>query len=136
MSVLQKRKSPASTGLGNRKQLGGIDYNAGRHLELLYGRRDSPGRLPANWRDRLPAPDVYYRRHVDGLGTPNAAGWASARCPFHDEANPSFSAQLIDVRGGWRCFANCGAGDLVGFHMRRTGLSFTDAVRELLGWRA
>ena len=35
-------------------------------------------------------------------------------------------------RGGWRCFAGCGGGDLVGFHMRLRGLGFRAAVRELL----
>jgi hypothetical protein len=59
MNASRKRKSPASTGLGNRKQLGGVDHNTGRHLELLYGRRDRPGRLPENWRDRLPDPGSY-----------------------------------------------------------------------------
>ena len=38
-------------------------------------------------------------------------------------------------RGGWRCFAGCGGGDLVGFHMLLRGLDFKTAVRDLVGVR-
>lgn len=33
----------------------------------------------------------------------------SARCPFHDDHNPSFSANIQS--GLWRCFAGCGQGN-------------------------
>lgn len=136
MSAPQKRKGRASRRPGCRKQLSGVNHSTGRHLELLYGRRDRPGRLPANWRDRLPSPAEYYPQHVDGLSRPSALGWASARCPFHDDHNASLGIQMNDARGGWRCHAQCGGGDMVGFHMRRTGLPFADAVLDLLGRRA
>ena len=58
------------------------------------------------------------------------------RCPFHDDRNASLSVNLRDERGGWRCFAGCGGGDLVGFHMRQTGKAFCDAVADLLGVRS
>lgn len=90
-------------------------------------------RLPANWRDNLPNPETYYRAHVEKLGNPNNTGWAQGRCPFHDDKQSSLSVCLIGTRGGWRCFAGCGKGDLVAFHMQRTGKPFADAMRELLG---
>lgn len=95
--------------------------------------RRSGARLPANWRDRLPDPGDYYRAHVERLTGPNATGWAQGRCPFHDDKNASLSVHVTGERGHWRCFASCGGGDLVSFHMRLTGLEFVAAVRDLLG---
>jgi hypothetical protein len=100
-------------------------------LGQLYGSK--PSRIPDNWRDRLPAPATYYGQHVAKLGKPNATGWAQGVCPFHDDHNKSLSVCLVGERGGWRCFAACGGGDLVGFHQRRTGLDFRAAVRDLIG---
>ncbi|MCI4567564.1 CHC2 zinc finger domain-containing protein [Lysobacter sp. CFH 32150] len=101
-------------------------------LRALYGK----DRIPANWRDRLPDPASYYSQHAAKLTRPNGMGWAQGVCPFHDDHNASLSAQLIDPRGGWRCFAGCGSGDLVGFHMRLTGKTFKDAVVDLMESRA
>jgi DNA primase len=92
-------------------------------------------RLPDNWRDRLPDPDAYYRANVAKLGKPNRNGWAQGRCPFHEDKADSFSVKLAE-RGNWKCFAGCGSGDVVSFHMRRTGLPFADAARDLLRVRA
>jgi len=92
----------------------------------------SERKLPANWRDRLPAPAHYYGAQVAKLGRPNITGWAQGVCPFHDDSNASLSVHIADARGGWRCFAGCGGGDLVGFHIRLTGRPFKDAVADLL----
>lgn len=100
----------------------------------LYG-KSAPRRLPDQWRDRLPDAASYYGKHVAKLGKPNASGWAQGRCPFHEDKADSFSVKLGE-RGNWKCFAGCGNGDVVSFHMRRTGLAFMDAVRDLLGVRA
>lgn len=89
-------------------------------------------RVPMNWRDRLPDPAVYYAASVAKLSRANGTGWAQGVCPFHDDGSASLSVQVVEGRGGWRCFAGCGAGDLVGFHMRRTGMPFKEAVRELV----
>ena len=89
-------------------------------------------RIPQNWRNKLPDPAIYYPAHVAKLSRPNGTGWAQGVCPFHDDHNASLSVQLIELRGGWRCFAGCGGGDLVGFHMRRSGKPFKEAVRELV----
>lgn len=94
------------------------------------GWRDNP-RVPADWRDRLPDPAAYYARHLPKLGRPNAEGWAQARCPFHEDGTASLSVNVTNPRG-WKCFAGCGSGDLVSFHMRLHGLSFVQAREALL----
>jgi hypothetical protein len=103
-------------------------------VSALYG-TSKPARIPANWRERLPDPAIYYGAHVAKLGKPNASGYAQGICPFHDDHNKSLSVCITGGHGGWRCFASCGGGDLVGFHQRRTGLDFKAAVRDLIGGR-
>ena len=98
--------------------------------------RKGSGVLPANWRARLPDPARYYAGNVAKLSRANGSGWAQGACPFHEDRNASLSVHVDDARGGWRCFAGCGGGDLVGFHMRRTGKAFREAVADLLRWTA
>ncbi len=119
MNRSQKRQRPAATGRVCRNS-------------LEYG-KPSTSRLQSNWRDRLPDPATYYAAHVAKLSRPNATGWAQGTCPLHDDHNASLSVQVGSERGGWRCFAGCGGGDLVGFHMLLSGLDFPAAVRELIG---
>lgn len=92
--------------------------------------------LPRDWRGRLPDSANYYRHHVAKLTRPNTTGWAQGVCPFHEDRNASLSVHVSDPRGGWRCFAGCGGGDLVGFHIRLTGKPFKDAVADLVRWQA
>lgn len=75
----------------------------------------------------------YYAQRVEKLGHANIDGWASACCPFHHDRTPSLGLNLD--HGGWRCHAGCGYGDMVAFHQRLTGLSFSSAVRDLIGLR-
>jgi hypothetical protein len=113
-------------------------------LRALYGKDEVTGsrsgsqslRAPAKWRDRLPDPAGYYGARVVKLGKPNGDGWAQGRCPFHDDHDASLSVNLVGVRGCWKCFAGCGAGDMVAFQMRLSGSGFVEAVRELVGVRA
>lgn len=104
--------------------------SAGRSCGTRVGQQ--AGVLPRDWRDRLPDRETYYRQHIDGLSRPNGAGFARGLCPFHDDHNPSLCVSVAG-RGLWKCFA-CGEhGDLVRFHERITGLTFTAAVHDLLG---
>ena len=127
MSGLPVRRNPAG-GPGFKSSKG---TTASTAAWALY----RAPRLPRDWRERLPNPEPYYRAHVERLGKPNAQGWAQGRCPFHDDKQASLSVCLPGTRGGWRCFAGCGAGDMVAFHERVTGKPFAEAVRELLGLR-
>ncbi|MFT4255941.1 MAG: CHC2 zinc finger domain-containing protein [Pseudoxanthomonas sp.] len=118
-------------------------HGAGRgeveKLKALYGNATKPRRpwegpkLPRNWRDLLPDSETYYRARVAKLGKANATGWAQGTCPFHADHNASLSVNVREPNGGWRCFAGCGGGDLVGFHLRITGKAFTAAVADLVG---
>jgi len=124
MSQPQKRPKPLAGGFGGKAR-------QSRFRDSTRSERSS-NYLPNNWRDRIPAPAIYYAQHLK-LSPPNALGWAQAPCPFHEDRNASFSVNLTGERGAWRCFASCGGGDMVGFHMRRSGMSFVDAVRDLIG---
>ena len=120
----------------------GIEYKGNRAylatVSAFYGNRPASGRLavylPKDWRDRLPVPASYYAQHVAKLGNANATGWAQGVCPFHEDHNASLSIHVTSVKGQWRCFASCGGGDMVGFHMRLHGLDFKEAVRDLIGF--
>jgi hypothetical protein len=116
MTSLQTRQRPGRTG---RSQSNYISCAAdittipnGAELRALYGNKqqeaqDRPQRLPANWRDRLPHPSVYYRAHIPGLGKPGLLGWAVGPCPFHSDTNNSLSVHLAEPRGGFRCSQWC-----------------------------
>jgi DNA primase len=54
-----------------------------------------------------------------------------ALCPFHHEKTPSF--YVVPTKGFYKCFGCGESGDVFTFLMKRSGLSFQDAVRELAG---
>lgn len=124
MTSPDKRNPPGPAGVAEAKT--GRDWRRSD---------DSAIKLPHNWRERLPSPALYYSMVIRRLGESNAVGWARGQCPFHDDAGTSLSVQLGEARGGWRCDAGCGGGDLIGFHQRLIGQSFKVAVRDLLGVR-
>lgn len=123
-----------------RGRLGASGAIAG--FKALYGNPDTTqprkgwqsSNVPRNWRDRLPDPAVFYPLHVAKLGKPRN-GWAQGLCPFHEDRSASFSVHVENPRGGWRCFAGCGSGDMVSFLQKLRGSDFKDAVRELVGVR-
>lgn len=116
MGATLTRQRPAGTGRGCRNS-------------IEFGKPTTSRRLPHDWRHRLPSPATYYAT-LAGLGRPNGSGWASAKCPFHEDRTASLSANM--QHGGWHCHAGCGSGDLICFHMRRTRAPFVDAVRDLI----
>ncbi|WP_269791009.1 CHC2 zinc finger domain-containing protein [Stenotrophomonas sp. Iso1] len=125
--MIQKRRGPG----GNR----GHAHADRQVARQVYGKISrNGGRLPDDWHTRLPAPENYYRERVAKLGNAKSGGWAQGQCPFHEDLNASLSVNFS--HGGWKCFAGCGSGDLITFHMRLFVLPFTDAARELLGLRA
>jgi hypothetical protein len=119
----------------NSRRLGGRTvFRIAASSQCVRRSRAPSNRLPSDWRKRLPDPARYYAQHVEKLGHPNSEGWASARCPFHEDRNASLSVKLRG-RGHWRCFAGCGHGDMVTFHERITSKAFKGTVRDLLGLR-
>lgn len=52
-------------------------------------------------------------------------------CPFHHEKTPSF--YVVPAKGFYKCFGCGESGDAFTFLMKRQGLSFQDAVREIAG---
>lgn len=72
-------------------------------------------------------PARVYRDFLPDLVERNK-GFAWARCPFHDDHNPSF---CINLNTGWyRCFSSCcGAtgSNIAGFAGALLGLSYKDA---------
>lgn len=59
----------------------------------------------------------------------SAAGWRSARCPFHSDGSPSFRVNAE----GWICHAGCGQGDVFDYLAKRRGLDAAAAAwREVL----
>jgi hypothetical protein len=62
----------------------------------------------------------------------------NARCPFHDDRNPSFSVFQIDGSWFFKCHAGCGQGDEIAFLERYYGTSNAEAIKrymELAGGR-
>lgn len=57
-------------------------------------------------------------------------GWRRARCPMHEESDPSFGILIPD--GGWKCRVSCGSSpDLAMLVHRTTGEPLADARRRL-----
>jgi DNA primase len=54
-----------------------------------------------------------------------------ALCPFHHEKTPSF--YVVPAKGFYKCFGCGESGDVFSFLMKRSGVSFQEAVRELGG---
>ena len=129
MTAPQKRRTPAARrGFEESRSLKTFKQPIAQNARVGSGHQ----RLPDDWRSRLPTPLDYYFQALDRLSNLNASGWAKGRCPFHSDRHASLSVRLR-AGGAWRCFAGCGSGDLIAFHMRRTGLHFRAAVADLIG---
>ncbi len=53
----------------------------------------------------------------------------NARCPFHDDRNPSFSVFEIGGIWFWKCHAGCGDGDEINFLEKHKRISQSEATR-------
>jgi Toprim-like/CHC2 zinc finger len=73
---------------------------------------------------RLPLPTLLHRL---GLGE---HAKKSARCPFHDDKNNSFSVyQNANGNWRWKCHTGCGAGDEIDFVVRLRNAATSEACR-------
>ena len=83
-------------------------------------------------RESLPSGVEYFITH--GLTLKGSGAWRDALCPFHQDTKPSLRVRADS--GAYRCMV-CGAhgGDILSFHINRTGLSFTWAAKELGAWQ-
>lgn len=82
-------------------------------------------------RDLLQSPEEFYSQQLKRY-TRNRTQ-CLALCPFHDDHNPSFSANL--ETGAFFCFA-CAAsgGNVLDFFIKKSGLQFKDACKALGVW--
>ena len=82
-------------------------------------------------RTLLPSAAEYYKSQ--GLKLTGGGDWKNAVCPFHNDTRPSLRVRLDN--GGFRCMV-CGAhgGDVLAFHMLKTGLPFKRAAQDLGAW--
>lgn len=82
-------------------------------------------------RNLLPSPAEYLK--LQGVKLTGTGAWRNAVCPFHDDTNPSLRIRI--ETGAFRCMV-CGAhgGDVLAFHMMRTGLPFKRAAQDLGAW--
>lgn len=132
----KKKKAPAATGADHIAKLRGLygHPEATQSAPARKGWASNPS-APKDWRDRLPSAADYYQAHLKRLTRPSPDGWAQACCPFHEDRAASLSVNLSSEKGGWKCFAGCGSGDLISFHMKLKGLTFVQARAELVGGR-
>lgn len=78
----------------------------------------------------LPSPDTYYRGQFVLKGSKTQY---LVKCCFHHDKTESLSLNL--KTGMFNCFGcNAKGGDIVDFHQLKTGLSFSEAVKDLGAW--
>jgi CHC2 zinc finger len=82
-------------------------------------------------RERVPDWRAY--ADANGIALYGRGEWCSILCGFHDDTRPSMRVNMRS--GGWVCMG-CGAhgGDVLAYHMQRTGRDFIEAARDLGAW--
>ena len=83
---------------------------------------------------QLPSCNSAYRRIVDALGRngckpKETGGRCQARCPAHDDCDPSLSLKQTHDRALLNCFAGCETEDV----LSALGLAFSDVMPERIG---
>jgi DNA primase len=82
-------------------------------------------------RNALPNPSEYYSQQ--GLKLKGRGEWRTAKCPFHEDHNPSLKIRIEN--GAFRCMS-CWTkgGDVLAFHMKLYKLRFIEASKALGAW--
>ena len=83
-------------------------------------------------RENLPSGAEYFAAY--GLTLKGSGAWRDSVCFFHDDTKPSLRVKVDS--GAFRCFV-CGehGSSTLDLHMKRTGLSFAQAAKELGAWQ-
>jgi len=68
----------------------------------------------------------FYRQYLELSGY---GDWMKAKCPFHNDSNPSFA--IHEKTGIWHCKSKCGSGDVIDFYQQLTNKSFSDSVLDI-----
>jgi DNA primase len=82
-------------------------------------------------RSRLPTGADYFASQ--GLTLKGQGVWRDSVCFFHDDTKPSLRVKADS--GAYRCMV-CGehGSNILDLHMKRTGLNFVRAAKELGAW--
>jgi hypothetical protein len=72
-----------------------------------------------------PIDAVLQHRGVKLIGQGNNP---KAKCPFHDDRNPSFSVDV--AKGVWNCHAGCGGGSVIDLLAKYEGISPLDVLKK------
>ncbi|MBS3996686.1 MAG: hypothetical protein KGZ67_05015 [Hydrogenophaga sp.] len=82
-------------------------------------------------RNLLPDPATFYEEA--GLRLTGRGKWRTVACEFHGGGD---SMRVNTASGAFVCMAGCGArgGDVLAYHMARTGAEFVEAARALGAW--
>ncbi|MDL2308350.1 DNA primase [Bacteroidales bacterium OttesenSCG-928-C03] len=78
----------------------------------------------------LMAADLLAIVRESGVKTRKSGGWLHVgKCPFHDEKSGSFSVNTKNNR--YKCYGCGESGNAINFLMKKNGVTFVEAVREL-----
>jgi hypothetical protein len=75
----------------------------------------------------------YFGNHLSDMTRMNTSGWVTAKCPFHEEKNPSFGVNFLK-EGAFKCQACEKTGDLFTFHQLTNNCNFKEAIRYFAGF--
>jgi hypothetical protein len=78
-------------------------------------------------KSKLPLPSVLYTQL--GIELKGSGVWRMAKCPFHDDDNPSMGVNI--KHGGFICHACGQSGDMLHFYMDYKKVDFITACNEL-----
>jgi hypothetical protein len=81
-------------------------------------------------RSKLPSPLNFYKNL--GIDLKGNGAWKMAKCPFHQDTNPSMSVNTI--HGGFICHACGQSGDMLSFYMNFKHVDFISACNSLDLW--